>query len=128
MKDPAHHYIDVLEELDRALQDQNLDHALSLAQKAQELMPDSPEVGADKMGSIYLKKGSFLLAKKKFQEAIEGMPKKALFRYHMGLLHYEEQDFKRAGREFEKAVTLGLNPEEATIARNLMKKIKVRIE
>ncbi|MCP4576957.1 MAG: tetratricopeptide repeat protein, partial [Deltaproteobacteria bacterium] len=123
MKDPAHRYVDILNELDRALQDQNLDHALSLAKKAQTLMPDSPEI-ADKMGTIYLKKGSFLLAKNKFQEAIEGMPKNPLFRFHMGLLLYEEQAFMKAAETFKKALKLGLMPEEATIAQNLIQKAK----
>ena len=127
MKDPAHRYVDILEELDRALQDQNLDQALSLAKKAQELMPDSPEI-ADKMGTIYLKKGSFLLAKKKFGEAMEGMPKNPLFRFHMGLLLYEEQNFGQAIKAFEKALKLGLNPEEATIAENLIQKAKDRLK
>ena len=127
MKDPAHHYVDILDELERALQDQNLDQALSLAKKAQELMPDSPEI-ADKMGTIYLKKGSFLLAKKKFREAIEGMPNNALFRFHMGLLLYEEQDFAQAGEAFEKAIKLGLQPEKAEIAGNLIQKAKGRME
>ena len=119
--------MDILDELERALQDQNLDQALSLAKKAQELMPDSPEI-ADKMGTIYLKKGSFLLAKKKFREAIEGMPNNALFRFHMGLLLYEEQDFAQAGEAFEKAIKLGLQPEKAEIAGNLIQKAKGRME
>ena len=127
MKDPAHRYVDILNELDRAFKDQNLDHALSLAKKAQELMPDSPEI-ADKMGTIYLKKGSFLLAKNKFQEAIEGMPKNPLFRFHIGLLLYEEQDFVKAGEAFEKSLKLGLGPEEAEIATNLINKTKAQME
>ena len=90
-------------------------------------MPDSPEI-ADKMGTIYLKKGSLLLAKNKFREAIEGMPKNPLFRFHMGLLLYEEQDYPKASETFEKALKLGLNEEEATIARNLMEKAKTRKE
>ena len=127
MKDPAHRYVDILNDLDRALKDQNLDHALSLAKKAQELMPDSPEI-ADKMGTIYLKKGSFLLAKNKFQEAMGSMPKNPLFRFHMGLLLYEEQDFLKAKDAFEKSLELGLGPEEAGIATNLIKKAEAQID
>ena len=46
----------------------------------------------------------------------------------MGLLLYEEQDFMKASETFEKALKLGLNEEEATIARNLMEKAKTRKE
>ena len=63
MKDPAHRYVNVLNELDRALQDQNPDHALSLAKKAQQLMPDSPGI-ADKMGNHLSEKRLLFTGKK----------------------------------------------------------------
>jgi uncharacterized protein HemY len=56
------------------------------------------------------------------------MPKNPLFRFHMGLLLYEEQDYVKASETFEKALKLGLNPEEATIAKNLMEKAKSQKE
>ena len=56
------------------------------------------------------------------------MPKNPLFRFHMGLLLYEEQDFVKAGDTFEKSLKLGLGPEEAEIATNLIKKAKAQME
>ena len=56
------------------------------------------------------------------------MPKNPLFRFHMGLLLYEEQEFLKASEAFEKALKLGLTPEEATIAQNLIQKAKAQKE
>ena len=125
MKDPAHEYIDIRRNLDRAMEDRNFDQAMVLAEKAESLMPGSPEI-ADRMGTIYMKKGSYLMAKQKFQQAMEAMPQNPVFPYHLGLLLYEENDFDQAEIALEKALKLGLTKDEAETTEQLLQKIRTR--
>lgn len=119
MKDTDALYADVKEEIDRAIKENNLDHALRLAIKARDIIPGNADL-ADSLGWIYLEKGSVLLAKKHIKEAIDLMPDNPLFHYHLGLAYHEEKDFNNAEKELQQAITLGLKGEELAYAKKLI--------
>lgn len=122
MKDPAYRFADIHRDLDQALQEQNLDRAMDLAQRARELIPDSADV-ADKLGSIYFKRGSLLLAKKHFREAIALAPANPVFHYHLGMVLYEERNYPEAMKSLEESIKLGLEGERASGALRLMEEM-----
>ncbi|MFO7987273.1 MAG: tetratricopeptide repeat protein [Desulfatiglandaceae bacterium] len=102
---------------------QDLDHALVLARRAHELMPDSPHV-KDTLGWAYLKKGALFLAKKYLDEAVQEMPLAPLFRYHLGLAFYQAEDLPEAREAFAKAIQSGLEGKESAHARNLLQQLR----
>ncbi|MFC1884480.1 tetratricopeptide repeat protein [Thermodesulfobacteriota bacterium] len=106
-----------------AEQGKNLDRAVELANKAKELMPENPDI-ADTLGYVYLKKGSFLLAKKAFNEGIRLSPNNPLLHYHLGLLFYEEKDFSSATLELQTALKLGLGQKEKGEIEEVLKKMR----
>ncbi|HEN21174.1 MAG TPA: tetratricopeptide repeat protein, partial [Desulfobacteraceae bacterium] len=120
IKDPESLYAGIKEEIDRALKENDLDHALRLTVKALDLLPGNADM-IDNLGWVYLKKGSVLLAKKHFNEAINLKPDNPLFHYHLGMAYYEEQDFINAEKELQKAIKLGLKREELTNAEKLLR-------
>ncbi|MCF8084501.1 MAG: tetratricopeptide repeat protein, partial [Deltaproteobacteria bacterium] len=101
---------------------QELDHALVLAKKAHELMPDSPHA-TDTLGWAYLKKGALFLAKKYLDEAVRQMPQEALFRYHLGVAFYEAEDFLEAREAFVTAIASGLQGKESVHAEDLLQQM-----
>jgi uncharacterized protein HemY len=96
---------------------------VELAKKAKELMPEDPNV-ADTLGYAYLKRGSFLLAKKAFREGIRLSPKNPLLHYHLGLLLFQEKDFSSATIELQSALKLGLGAKEKREINELLKKMR----
>ena len=101
---------------------QNLDRALTLALSAKKLMPQNADV-ADTLGWVYLKSGSLLMAKNQFLEAIGLVVSHPVFRYHLGLAYYQEQDFPKAREAFREAVKLGLGKEESAQVQRMIDKM-----
>ena len=79
---------------------------------------------ADTLGFIFLRKGSFLMASNYLKEAIGNRPRQPLFHYHLGLVLYEEKNFKGAEKEFREAIRLGLDKKDLNSAEKLLKKMK----
>lgn len=98
-----------------------LDFALQMAEKSLSHDPDNPEA-ADALGWVYLKKGSPLLAKKYFHEAVRLDPKVSKFHYHLGIAMNEQRDFSGARRALRTAVDLGLHGEQAEHARKMLER------
>nr|HOP31411.1 tetratricopeptide repeat protein [Spirochaetota bacterium]HPQ29734.1 tetratricopeptide repeat protein [Desulfobacteraceae bacterium] len=103
--------------------DQNLDRALVMATKANELLPENPDA-ADTLGWVYYKMGSFLLAKKHVNDAISLMQNNPVYHYHLGMILYREQNLEKAAEAFQKAIDLGLKAEELEIAGKLLEDMK----
>jgi Flp pilus assembly protein TadD len=101
----------------------NLDRAVELAKRAKELMPENAEVD-DTLGYAYLKRGSFLLAKKAFREGIALSPRNPLLHYHLGLLLYEEKDYSSATIALQTALNLGLGAKEKSEIDDLLRKMR----
>lgn len=105
-----------------ALQNQNLDRALILAQEATQSLPHSSRI-MDTLGFVYFKKDSHIIAKKHIGKALKIAPDEPVFNYHMGLICYKEKDFRKALKFFEKSIALGLSGDDSENAFLLVKDI-----
>jgi len=102
---------------------QNLERALTLALKAKELIPQNADV-ADTLGWVYLKSGSPLMAKNQFLEAIGLVASHPVFRYHLGLAYYQQQDFPKARESFREAIKLGLGEKESAEVTRMIEEME----
>jgi tetratricopeptide (TPR) repeat protein len=73
-----------------------LDDAVSLAQKAKELAPQSPYV-LDTLGWIYYRKGLYSLAAVELERAV-GDAQRPTSQYHLGLTYNRLGDTTKGGR------------------------------
>ena len=102
---------------------EKLDEALALAKRAQQLIPDNPDV-EDTLGWVYLKRGALLLANRHLQNAISERPGQPLFHFHLGLVFYEQNNAKEAATELKEAIKLGLGKSELEQAKKLLQAMK----
>ena len=86
-----------------AEEEQDLDKALLLAQKAGQLAPNHPDV-ADTTGWIYYKKGLYDEAVASLQIAVQGSPDNPIIRYHLGAAYLKQGDRDKAEAELRKAL------------------------
>jgi tetratricopeptide (TPR) repeat protein len=83
---------------------EDLDQALSMAQRARQLSKSAlPEI-SDTLGWIYLKKNLPDNAIQIFQELVAATPNQATFRYHLGMALSQKGDKVRALQELKKAL------------------------
>ena len=82
---------------------EDLDQALSMAQKARQLRSNLPEI-SDTLGWIYLKKNLPDNALQIFQGLVAAAPNQATFRYHLGMALSQKGDKLRALQELKKAL------------------------
>lgn len=101
----------------------NLDTALQLAQTAKAGLPNVPEVD-DTLGWIYYKKGLAPLAIRSFEASIEKDPKNAAYHYHLGLAYSTNQEWDKARKSLEQALSLKLNPQDAAGAQKALASLK----
>ena len=101
----------------------SLDEALTLAQHAQQLLPNLGEV-TDTVGWIYLKKGLADDAIAAFDEAVRKRPESSTFHFHLGMALAQKGDPFAAATQLKEALRL-CNPleEEAVKIRELLAKI-----
>ena len=97
----------------------NLDLALQLAQSAQKILPDSPEV-ADTLGWVYFKKGLTGQAISALKDSVTKQPERADFNYHLGLALAKNGDARSARQTLEKALRLDPKSSEAQEARTVL--------
>jgi Flp pilus assembly protein TadD len=90
-----------------AQEDGESDKALEYARRAQELLPDMPEV-SDTLGWVHMKKGQTDEAIRIFREAIGKQPAHASFHYHLAMALSQKGD--RAGALAEARTALENNP------------------
>jgi Flp pilus assembly protein TadD len=91
---------------------QNLDVALSLAQTARRVMPNSPS-SADTLAWVYYQKGNYLSARDLLEDAVKTAPNDAAIQYHLGMTYAKLSKTTDAVTHLKKASTLAPNTQTA---------------
>jgi tetratricopeptide (TPR) repeat protein len=81
----------------------DLDQALTMAQRAKQLLPNLAEV-SDTLGWIYLKKNLSDNAIQIFSDLVAKTPHKATYRYHLGMALSQKGDKRQAAKELQEAL------------------------
>ena len=81
----------------------DLDDALTKAQKAKQLLPNTYEV-ADTLGWIYLKKNLSDNALDIFTDLVAKAPNQSTYRYHLGMALFQKGDKPKAIKELTEAL------------------------
>jgi tetratricopeptide (TPR) repeat protein len=105
-----------------AKQGANLDVALSLAQKAKQLLPDQISV-SDTLAWIYYQKSNYALAIPLLEECVEKAPQEATFRYHLGMTLLASGEKGGGRQQLEAALHLRLAGEESQEARQALARL-----
>lgn len=87
----------------------DLDQALTMAQRAKQLLPNLTEV-SDTLGWIYLKKNMSADAVDIFRDLVAKVPNSSTYRFHLAKAYYQQGDKVRAQAECKTA--LRYNPAE----------------
>ena len=86
-----------------AQQDQNLDVALQLAQRAKQHLASEARID-DTLGWIYYKKKLIPQAIASLEESVTRDPKNPLHHYHLGMAYLQSGDWPRARQALERAL------------------------
>ena len=84
---------------------QNVDVALTLAQTARRLMPDTPQT-ADTLAWVYYYKGSYGAARDLLEGALKTAPEDASMHYHLGMVYSRLHNKADAVVQLKKAAAL----------------------
>ena len=84
---------------------QNADVALSYAQTARRILPNSPST-ADTLAWVYYAKGTYTSARDLLEEAAKQAPEDASIQYHLGMTYRKLADSSNAELHLKKAVAL----------------------
>jgi len=107
-----------------AMQGQNLDVALSLAQQAKQALPEQVSIN-DTLGWIQYKKGNYIIAVGLLSEVVEKMPQSSEYRYHLGMALSAAGQKDRAKEELRKALQMAppLANDDAKQAKDALAKL-----
>ncbi|HEV2199391.1 MAG TPA: tetratricopeptide repeat protein [Bryobacteraceae bacterium] len=97
----------------------DLDEALTMAQRARQKLPGSPNI-KDTLGWIYIKKNLSDDAVRIFRELVDQEPGNPSFHYHYGLALLQKGDRPSAKREFAVAIRDNPSKDEAGKLRELL--------
>ena len=100
----------------------DLDQALTLAQRAKQVLPNLPEV-SDTLGMIYLRKNLSDNAIDIFKDLVAKDPTHATFRYHLGMAFSQKGDKPRALQELQQALKQNPSKEEKEKIEQLMNRL-----
>jgi len=103
----------------KAEEGQDLDEALTMAQRARQGMPNSPDV-MDTLGWIYLKKNLSDDAIRTFKELVVASPNSAAYHYHYGMALLQKGDKPSAKRELETAIHFNPSKDDGVKIRQLL--------
>jgi Tfp pilus assembly protein PilF len=95
---------------------ENVDVALTLAQTARRLMPNSPNT-ADTLAWAYYRKGTYVFARDLLEDAVKTDPNSAGKQYHLGMVYTKLRDKNNAEVHLKKAISLAPDSPEAKDAR-----------
>jgi tetratricopeptide (TPR) repeat protein len=101
---------------------EDLDQALSWAQRAKQLKPNSPDV-ADTLGWIYLKKNLPDNALEIFQDLVNRQPNQPTFRYHLAMAMLQKGDKTHAKEELKKSLEANPSADEKDKIRDLLNRL-----
>ncbi|MDM8553943.1 tetratricopeptide repeat protein [Desulfococcaceae bacterium HSG7] len=108
---------------DEAMQGKKYDNAIKLAKAALDATPSDPEA-ADALGRAYMAKGSALMAKRYFGQAIQNAPDKPIFHYHLGMAYHKEKNAADARKSLKAAIDKGLSGQELENAKKILAELK----
>ncbi len=100
----------------------DLDSAQTMAQRALQKEPNSPEI-SDTLGWIYIKRNLSEEAVRVFQDLVVKEPKNAKFHYHYGLALYQKGDKSSTKRELETALQDRPSKDDEAKIRDLLAKL-----
>jgi tetratricopeptide (TPR) repeat protein len=100
----------------------DLDSALSMAQRAHQILPNATNM-ADTLGWIYIKKNLSSDAERIFKDLVVKEPANATFHYHYGMVLMQKGDKSSARRELEIALRNKPPKEEADKIQTLLTKL-----
>lgn len=101
---------------------QDLDQALTYAQRAKQQLPNNPDV-SDTLGWVYIKKNLSDDAIKIFRDLVAQRPDHVTWRYHLALALFQKGDKLQAKRELEVALKNKPTSEENQKIRALLDRI-----
>ena len=100
----------------------NLDVALSLAQKAKQIMPEAPSI-SDTLGWVHYKKGNYSLAVPLFQQCVQTEPAKGVYHYHLGMALMAAGEPTKAKQELDAALRMNLSGDDQQQAREALARL-----
>lgn len=99
----------------------DLNQALTLAQRAKQLLPDVPEV-SDTLGSIYLRKNLNGDAVDIFRDLVNKVPTSSTYHYHLARAYFQQGDKTHAANQLELALKYSPTPSEKSQIQQLLVK------
>jgi len=102
--------------------DGDLNEALTLAQRAKQILPNMLEV-SDTLGVIYLKKNLNDNALQIFRDLVAKQPSHPTYRYHLGVALSKRGDKLQAVKELQQALKDNPSQEEQSRIRELLEKL-----
>ncbi len=100
----------------------DLDQALTMAQRAVQVDPNSPEL-KDTLGWIYIKKSIPDDAIRIFRDLVVAQPGNPIFHYHYGMALNQKGDRAGAKKELEQALQLKPSRDDEQKIRDLLQRI-----
>jgi tetratricopeptide (TPR) repeat protein len=100
----------------------DLDQALTLAQRAKQMLPNTAEV-SDTLGLIYLRKNLSDNAIDIFQDLVNKQPNQPTFRYHLGMAFSQKGDRPRAIQQLQQALKQNPPLDERERIQQLMNRL-----
>ncbi|MBI9090809.1 MAG: tetratricopeptide repeat protein [Desulfobacterium sp.] len=100
----------------------NLDKAMKLAKKADELQPENASI-LDTIGWIFFQKNEYKKASEKLEIACKVNPNNPTILYHLGVVYSKKGDDGSAKESLQKALKLSSQFKEADKARELLKQL-----
>jgi Flp pilus assembly protein TadD len=100
----------------------DLDQALTMAQKAKQLLPNVPDV-SDTLGLIYLRKNLSDNAVDIFKDLVSKQPNASTFHYHLGMAFSQKGDKPKALLELQHALKDNPSKEEKEKIQQLMNRL-----
>lgn len=101
----------------------SLDEALTLAERAKQLLPDLAEV-TDTLGWIYLKKNLPDQAIAAFDEIVQAKPDQSTYHFHLGMALAQKGDRFAAAAQLKQALQCNPSVEEAAKIRELLARLE----
>jgi tetratricopeptide (TPR) repeat protein len=99
----------------------DLDQALTMAQRAKQLLPNLPEV-SDTLGSIYLRKHLSTDAVDIFKDLVTRVPTSSTYHFHLAKAYFQQGDKLRASSQLQLAMKYSPAPPEKSQIQDLMLK------
>jgi tetratricopeptide (TPR) repeat protein len=99
----------------------DLNQALTMAQRAKQLLPDLPEV-SDTLGTIYLRKNLSGDAVDIFKDLVTKVPTSSTYHYHLARAYYQQGDKNRAAGQLQLALKYSPDASEKSQIQALLLK------